>query len=96
MTQEREREKGGRGKRTKRSSSTTHPPTHPPTHSTDSKIRIFDGGNKRADVGMYPCVVHMVSDEKEQISSEAMEAARVACNKYMLKNAGKEVRRRER
>eukprot|EP00624_Nannochloropsis_granulata_P005461 evm.model.NODE_38740_length_28279_cov_52.176350.5 len=31
----------------------------------------------------------MVSDEKEQISSEAMEAARVACNKYMLKNAGK-------
>jgi large subunit ribosomal protein L10e len=29
-----------------------------------------------------------VSDEKEQISSEAMEAARVACNKYMLKNAG--------
>ncbi|GAB5037496.1 60s ribosomal protein l10 [Nannochloropsis oceanica] len=56
----------------------------------DSKIRIFDGGNKRADVGLYPCVVHMVSDEKEQISSEAMEAARVACNKYMLKNAGKD------
>ena len=40
-------------------------------------------------MGLYPCVVHMVSDEKEQISSEAMEAARVACNKYMLKNAGK-------
>jgi ribosomal protein L16/L10AE len=31
-----------------------------------------------------------VSDEKEQISSEALEAARVACNKYLLKNAGKE------
>ena len=27
---------------------------------TDSKIRIFDGGNKRADVQTFPCVVHMV------------------------------------
>ena len=32
----------------------------------------------------------MVSMEKEQISSEALEAARVACNKYMVKTAGKE------
>ena len=32
----------------------------------------------------------MVSMEKEQLSSEALEAARVACNKYMVKNAGKE------
>ena len=32
----------------------------------------------------------MVSMEKEQISSESLEAARVACNKYMVKNAGKE------
>lgn len=28
---------------------------------TDSKIRIFDGGAKRADVSVFPCVVHMVS-----------------------------------
>merc|ERR1712048_749341 len=33
---------------------------------------------------------HMVSMEEEQISSESLEAARVACNKYMVKNAGKE------
>jgi len=32
----------------------------------------------------------MVSDEKEQLSSEAIEAARVACNKYMTKHAGKD------
>merc|ERR1712216_986193 len=31
-----------------------------------------------------------VSIEKEQLSSEALEAARVACNKYMVKNAGKD------
>lgn len=28
--------------------------------------------------------------EKENVSSEALEAARVAANKYMVKNAGKE------
>ena len=32
----------------------------------------------------------MVSMEKEQLSSEALEAARVACNKYMVKNCGKD------
>jgi large subunit ribosomal protein L10e len=33
----------------------------------------------------------MLCDEKEQISSEALEAARVAANKYMTKNAGKDL-----
>lgn len=32
----------------------------------------------------------MCSWEKEHISSEALEAARIACNKYMVNNAGKE------
>jgi len=32
----------------------------------------------------------MVSDEKQQLSMEALEAARIACNKYMVNNAGKE------
>merc|ERR1711885_112903 len=31
-----------------------------------------------------------VSDEKEQISANALEAARVACNKYLIKMCGKE------
>lgn len=32
----------------------------------------------------------MCSWEKEQITSEALEAARIAANKYMTKNAGKD------
>merc|ERR1711982_279404 len=38
----------------------------------------------------FPGVVHMVSDEYQQISSEALEAARIAANKYMVSNAGKD------
>ena len=38
----------------------------------------------------FPCVVHMVSDEREQISSEALEAARIAANKCLVKFAGRE------
>jgi large subunit ribosomal protein L10e len=34
--------------------------------------------------------VHLVSDEKSQISSEALEACRVAVNKYLTKNVGKD------
>merc|ERR1711977_542628 len=34
--------------------------------------------------------IHLCSLEKEQISSEALEASRIACNKYMVKNVGKE------
>ena len=56
----------------------------------DPKIRIFDVGMKRAEVDVFPYCVHLVSWEKENVSSEALEAARVACNKYMVKYAGKE------
>merc|ERR1711916_392520 len=38
----------------------------------------------------FPCVVHLVSDEREQISSEALEAARIAANKTLTKHCGKE------
>ena len=31
-----------------------------------------------------------VSDELEQLSSEAMEAARICCNKYLVKSCGKD------
>merc|ERR1711879_20364 len=34
--------------------------------------------------------VHLVSDELEQLSSEALEAGRICCNKYMVKNCGKD------
>ena len=57
----------------------------------DPKIRIYDVGNKKAAADAFPCSVDMVSDEVEQISSEALEAARIACNKYMIKMAGKDL-----
>ena len=56
----------------------------------DAKIRIFDAGNKKASVDAFPYCIHIASDEVEQVSSEALEAARVAANKYMVKFCGKE------
>merc|ERR1711957_1111667 len=56
----------------------------------DPKIRIYDVGMKRYSVDSFPLCVHLVSWEKEQVSSEALEAARIACNKYITKTAGKE------
>ncbi|KAM0953837.1 putative ribosomal protein L10e [Dioscorea sansibarensis] len=45
---------------------------------------------KKKGVDEFPLCVHLVSCEKENISSEALEAARIACNKYMAKYAGKD------
>ncbi|KOC70229.1 60S ribosomal protein L10 [Habropoda laboriosa] len=56
----------------------------------DPKIRIFDLGKKKASVEDFPLCVHLVSDEYEQLSSEALEAGRICANKYMVKNAGKD------
>lgn len=56
----------------------------------ESKIKIYDVGNKRASVDLFPFVAHLVCDEKQQISSEALEACRVAINKYLSKNIGKD------
>ena len=56
----------------------------------DPRIRIYDAGKKKAEVEEFPFCVHLVSLEKEQISSEALEACRVAINKYLIKRCGKE------
>jgi len=56
----------------------------------DPKIRIFDLGKKNATVHEFPAVFHLVSDEKEQLSSEALEASRIVVNKYMFNNTGKD------
>lgn len=56
----------------------------------DPKIRIFDLGRKKAKVDEFPLCVHLVSDEYEQLSSEALEAGRICCNKYLVKNCGKD------
>lgn len=57
----------------------------------DPKIRNFDIGRRRATVDEFPVCLHVVSRELEQISSEALEAARIQANKYMVKRANKEV-----
>ena len=56
----------------------------------ESKLRIYEIGRKSASVDEFPAVVHMFSDEREQLSSEALEAARIACNKYLTTKAGKD------
>uniref|UniRef100_A0A453I5W4 Uncharacterized protein n=1 Tax=Aegilops tauschii subsp. strangulata TaxID=200361 RepID=A0A453I5W4_AEGTS len=56
----------------------------------DAKIRIFDVGQKKRGVDEFPLCVHLVSWEKENVTSEALEAARIACNKYIAKHAGKD------
>eukprot|EP01083_Nonionella_stella_P073384 198372_1 len=56
----------------------------------DPKIRIFDIGKRNAAVDSMPLVVHMISLEKIQISSEALEAARITANRYLIKMCGKD------
>ncbi|CAJ0749516.1 92_t:CDS:2 [Entrophospora sp. SA101] len=56
----------------------------------DPKIRIFDLGRKKANVDDFPLCIHLVSDEYQQLSSEALEAGRICANKYITKVAGKD------
>ena len=56
----------------------------------DPKIRIFDIGKRNAPVENFPLVVHMISLEKIQISSEALEAARITANRYLIRTCGKD------
>merc|ERR1739842_134137 len=39
---------------------------------------------------MGPLCIHLVSDEYEQLSSEALEAGRICANKYLVKHGGKD------
>eukprot|EP00700_Malawimonas_jakobiformis_P002627 EC724595.1.p2 GENE.EC724595.1~~EC724595.1.p2 ORF type:complete len:218 (+),score=69.86 EC724595.1:32-655(+) len=56
----------------------------------DPKIKIFDLGRKKADVDEFPLCVHLISGEREQLSSESLEAARICANKFLVKYAGKD------
>ena len=47
-------------------------------------------GAKAAPIDQFPLCVHLVSNEYEQLSSEALEAGRIAANKYMVVNCGKD------
>jgi large subunit ribosomal protein L10e len=52
----------------------------------DPKIRIYDLGRKKAEVDEFPLCIHLVSGELEQLSAEALEAARICCNKVKINN----------
>lgn len=56
----------------------------------DPKIRLYDGGKKKSQWDDFPCCVHLVSKEKEMISSESLESARIAANKYMVTKTAKD------
>lgn len=56
----------------------------------DSKIQIFDLGKRKGGVLEFPVLINCISHERENISAEALEAARVCANKYMVKHAGKD------
>lgn len=59
----------------------------------DPKIRIFDLGRKKAGVDEFPLCVHLVSDEYEQLSAEALEAGRICCNKVNWQRMQKVVKK---
>ncbi len=52
-----------------------------------NKISLFDMGNARGD---YPCTVKLIAKEACQIRHSALEASRVAANKYLMKDIGRE------
>jgi large subunit ribosomal protein L10e len=56
----------------------------------DPKIRIYDVGKKKVGCDVFPACVHLLSLEKEQISSESLEAARISANKHMINSVGKD------
>jgi large subunit ribosomal protein L10e len=56
----------------------------------DPKIRAYDIGHKRAQAEEFPICVNLVSKELEQVSSEALEAARIAANKVLVNKCKKE------
>merc|ERR1712071_451516 len=56
----------------------------------DSKVAIFDIGARGASTDTFPLCVHLVCGEKQQLSSECLEAGRIVINKYIVKVAGKD------
>ena len=50
----------------------------------DPKIKAYDNGNVKASYDYLPICINLVSKEMEQISSQALEAARIAANKILF------------
>jgi large subunit ribosomal protein L10e len=56
----------------------------------EAKLQIYENGLKNAETDVFPLCVHLVSDEHEQVSSEALEAGRIVINKYLTNAIGRE------
>ena len=56
----------------------------------ESKLAIHDLGNRKASAELFPMRVNLISLEQQHISSEALESARVAANKFLVKSLGKD------
>jgi len=56
----------------------------------DSKITKYDSGKKKADVLEFPVCINLISLEREQVSAEALEAARIALNKHLTTEMDKD------
>jgi large subunit ribosomal protein L10e len=57
---------------------------------SDVKVCTFDLELKKVKVDEFPLCGYMVSDEYEQYPSEALEAARMCANKYMVRSCDKD------
>ncbi len=51
----------------------------------DSRIRAYDSGNRKET---FPVHLHLTADESCQIRHTALEAARMAVNRYLQKKVG--------
>ncbi len=56
----------------------------------ESKLSLHDHGNKKASVLLFPLRVNLISLEREHLSSECLEACRMAANKYLVRKLGKD------
>ncbi|EQB60183.1 60s ribosomal protein l10 [Vairimorpha apis BRL 01] len=56
----------------------------------DLKLKIWDSGRRKAGVLDFPLLVNLVSKSRENISEQALDAARIAAHHYMVKTAGRD------
>ena len=56
----------------------------------EPKSKVLDAGNKKASPDQLPLTVHLISHERQHLSSESLDAARISANRYLTKNCGKD------
>ena len=56
----------------------------------DPRLQRYETGQKSAKPEQFPLCVKLINMEHQYISAEALEAARVSCNRYILKSTNKD------